>query len=316
MSSPDALVVPSTSLKRARATPEWTINLDDASGLRSVLDAVSAVTQRVHFRVARNEGRDTYQLMFDGADVAMTCCVSARLHIDSVVFNKPNHDDEFAFCIDCKQLQIALDNPSCAHGSLTLQYCSDATIHCRMQDPEQMSHADCSELNTYMDASEPIKLNNLEFDMKLEIDLSKLREMVKKATKCHSEHLRIQIYLHQRGGRQFSLVVFSVRGDAYHCQKFFHETSRDEDGSLRVRAVADGDAGLVDDDAVPEYEAIFPVEKINAFIKILPCRMVVGTLKQGMPLMMTHKLGGGVASASTTDDSSVRFLIAPVNETD
>lgn len=306
-----------TTLKRTRPEPQWTIYLDDASGLRSILDAVGAVTQRVIFRVSKSESSGNYQLMFDGADVGMTCCVSARLHIDNVVFDVPNSDDEFTFCIDCKQLHIALDNPSCAHGSLMLQYRSDATIHCRMQDPEQLSHADCSELNTFVDGSEPIKLNDLEFDMRLEIDLSKLREMVKKATKCHSEHLRIQIYFRNMGSRQYSLVVFSVRGDAYHCQKFSHETSRDEDGSLRVRAVADGETDMVEDDVAPEYEAVFPVEKINSFIKILPCRMIVATIKQGMPLMMTHKLGGGASSSSTSaDDSQVRFLIASINEND
>lgn len=302
--------------KRTRSEAEWTIYLDDASGLRSILDAVGAVTQRVIFRVSKNDASNTYQLMFDGADVGMTSCVSARLNIDNVVFNVPNDSDDFTFCIDCKQLHIALDNPSCAHGSLMLQYRSDAMIYCRMQDPEQLSHADCSELNTFVDGSEPIKLNDLEFDMRLEIDLSKLREMIKKATKCHSEHLRVQIFLRKVGSRQLSLVVFSVRGDAYHCQKFSHETSRDEDGSLRVRAVADGETDLVEDDTPPEYEALFPVEKINAFIKILPCRMITATIKQGMPLMMTHKLGGGVASSNPADDSQVRFLIAPINETD
>ena len=304
------------SRKRALPQPEWTIFLDDASGLRSILDAVGAVTQRVIFRVSKNETLNTFQLMFDGADVGMTCCVSARLRIDNVVFDVPNDDNEFTFCIDCKQLHIALDNPSCAHGSLMLQYRSDSTIHCRMQDPEQLSHADCSELNTFVDGSEPIKLNDLEFDMRLEIDLSKLREMVKKATKCHSEHIRIQIFFRNVGNRQFSLVIFSVRGDAYHCQKFSHETSRDDDGSLRVRAVADGETDMVEDDSTPEYEALFPVEKINSFIKILPCRMITATIKQGMPLMMTYRLSGGGSSSAEADDSQVRFLIASINEND
>lgn len=300
--------------KRSRPVPHWTIQLDDASGLRSILDAVQAITQRVFFRVVKAPEGSSYVLMFDGADVGMTCCVSARLHIDNVVINHAS--EEFDFCADCKQLKIALNNPSCSHGSFVIEYHSDATIHCRMQDPEQLSHEDSSVLDTYVDVKTPIELDDMDFEIKIEIDLSKLREMIKKARDSHSEHMRIRIFLRNEGSRQFSLVIFSVKGDAYHCQKFSHETSRDEDGSLRVRAVADGDVDLFEEESrVPKYEALFPVDKMEAFVKILPCRMIVATATQGMPLMMTHTLGGGIASANN-NPSTVRFLIAPINEND
>lgn len=299
--------------KRARASVEWTILLDDASGLRSILDAVQAITQKVFFRVKKMD--ETYMLMFDGADMGMTCCVSARLQVDSVVFARPPEGDEFTFCVDCKQLKISLNNPSCSHGSFSIEYFSDATIHCRMQDPEQKSHEDCSVLNTYVDVKPSIELDDMTFDIKLEIDLSKLREMIKKARDSHSEHIRIRIFLRTDAARQFSLVIFSSAGDAYHAQRFSHETSRDEDGSLRVRAVADGEASLFDEDDTPEYQGVFPVDKIEAFTKVLPCRMIVATVTQGMPLMMTHQLGGGIA-APAANNSMVRFLIAPINDDD
>lgn len=303
------------SRKRTTRTPEWRILFEDASALRGVVDAVSAVMQRVIFKVAKPPNSDTYMLMFDGADVGMTCCVSARLHIDSLTMN--GEEEEFQFCVECKHLSVAIDNPSCAHGSLVMEGHSDATIHIRMQDPEQRSHADCSELSTFVDALKQIELNTLDFKLNIEIDLSKLREMIKKARKTHAEHIRIQIFLRDEGTKQQSLVIFSVRGDAYHCQKFSHETSKDEDGSLRVRAVADGDMHLEEDvDVTPEFEGLFPVEKIDAFIKILPCRMIIAQVMQGMPLMMTHKLGGGVAGNSATEESRIRFLIAPINEGD
>ena len=308
--------MPEPPIKKMRehATPEWSIQLDDASGLRSILDAVQAITQRVFFRVAKVE--ESYMLMFDGADVGMTCCVSARLHLDNVVVHIPDNglDDEFTFCVDCKQLKIALNNPSCSHGSFSIEYLSDATIHCRMQDPEQLSHEDCSQLDTYVDVKTPIELDDMKFDIKIEIDIPKLREMIKKARDTHSEHMRVKIYLRTDGSRQFSLIIFSVKGDAYHCQKFSHETSRDEDGSLRVRAVADGEINMFEEQDKTEYEAVFPVDKLEAFVKILPCRMIVATVTQGMPLMMTHTLGGGITAAK--NNSSVRFLIAPINEDD
>ena len=303
------------SKKRARPSVEWTIMLDDSSGLRSVLDAVHAISQKVFFRVAKIEDTGNYMLMFDGADVGMSCVVTARLHIDNVVFENPKHDDEeLSFCVDCKQLKIALNNPTCSHGSFSIQYYSDATIHCRMQDPDQLSHEDNSILNTYVDARDPVKLDDMKFDIKLEIDVVKLREMIKKARDSHAEQLRIQIYLRNDGLRQCSLVVFSVSGDSFHSQKFSHETAREEDGSLRVRAAADGEAPVWNgDDEKAEYEAVFPVHLLEAFIKILPHRMVAAMVTPGKPLMISHTLGGGIVS-STKSDSTVRFLIAPINE--
>jgi len=153
----------STKRKHSPAEPVWRILLDDASGLRSVLDAVQAVTQRVIFKVSRTEG-DRYVLMFDGADPGMTCCVSARLNVDQVVLRGDATQDteEFQFCVDCRHLQVALDTPSCSHGSLLIEYHDDATIHCRMQDPEQMSHSDEAVLNTYVESENPIRLNDLD----------------------------------------------------------------------------------------------------------------------------------------------------------
>ena len=296
--------------KRPRKQATWTIVFDDASAIRGVVEAVSAIMQRVIFKVARQT--DKYVLMVDGADVGMTCCVSARLQLDRVTFASKETPEEFTFCVECKHVLVAIDNPSCAHGAMIMEGHDDATIHIRMQDPEQRSHEDSSELNTFVDGTPPVSLSTLDFKMLLEIDLSKLKEMIKKARKSHSEMLRIRIHVTDYGSKQRSLVVFSVKGDAYHCQRFCHETSRDEDGSLRVRAAADGGNDIQDEEeGEPVFEGVYPVEKIDAFIRILPCRMVVAKVMKSMPLMMTHSLGGG-----SDDSSHIRFLIAPINEDD
>lgn len=310
--------MPSTTRgKRTRNTPEWTILFDSTTALRGVVDAVAAVMQRVIFQVKKPEGSDHYMLMFDGADVGMTCCVSARLRIDTVTFGKEEREN-FEFCVECKHLQVAIDTSSCAQGSLVMEGHSDATIHVRMQDPKQRSHAEYSELQTFVDGgSEPVKLHDMDFDDKIEIDLCKLRDMIKKARKIHAEHLRIEVYLRDEGPKQLSLVVFSVRGDAFHETQFLHETSRDEDGSLRVRAAADGEYDLEDvaEHMTPKFQGLYPVDRVDAFVKILPVNMIVASVMQNMPILMTHRLGGGIASTGS-DDSHIRFLIAPINEGD
>ena len=117
-----------------------------------------------------------------------------------------------------------------------------------------------------------------------------------------------------RDGRERSVVVFSCKGDPSHEQKFCNETARGDDGSLVVRAAPDGIDELFDlEDAEPIFEDVYPIEKVNAFVSLknLHVGMLLAKASKGMPLMLTHSLNG------VSDDSShVRFLVAPVNDSD
>ena len=146
---------------------------------------------------------------------------------------------------------------------------------------------------------------------RIEIDLPRLREVIKKARAWHSERLRVQIYLRDAGAKQCSLVKFCVEGDARYEQSFYNEATRDVDGSLRIRAVNEGEAherslGM----CAPHFEGVFLLDKIEAFVKILPTRMVFAEVSAGMPIMLWHQLGG------SADDvySRIRFLVAPVSD--
>lgn len=315
---------PATGTKRKSRTPEWVIVFDDASALRSVVDAVAAVMNRVTFRVSKPKDTNNYMLMFDGTDMGMSCVVSARIVIDHVTFSSDSPPDEFTFCLECKQLIVSIDNPSCARGKLRIEGYDDATVRIVMQDPEQRSHKETSDLNTYVDEMEELDaLDDMRLEYCLETDLSKLKEMIKKARKSHAERIQIQIFLREEASKQFSVVVFTVKGEGYarHSQTFCHETQKGADGSLTVRAFADGE--IEEDDTSSMncvFDAVFPVDKIDAFIKILPVRMIKAQVQNSMPLVMTHELGGGILGGASENEeqgkSFIRFLVAPLNDSD
>lgn len=315
---------PVTGSKRKTRTPEWGIVFDDVSGLRSVVDAVAAVMNRVTFRVSKPAGMDNYMLMFDGADMGMSCVVSAQIVIDHVTFASETPPDEFRFCLECKQLIVSIDNPSCARGKLRIEGYDDATVRIVMQDPEQPSHKETSDLNTYVDEMDELdNLDDMRLEYTLETDLSKLKEMIKKARKSHAERIQIQIFLRKETSREFSVVVFTVKGEGYarHSQTFCHETQKGADGSLTIRAFADGE---IDEDDTTQmncvFDAVFPVDKIDAFVKILPVRMIKAQVQNSMPLMMTHEIGGGILGGTPANEetgrSFIRFLVAPLNDSD
>ena len=298
--------------RRTRTTADWSITFEDASSLKSVVEASAAVMQRVVFKVVKKN--ENYTLMVDGADTGYTCCVSARLQLQKVDFaDEVNPLLEFTFCVDCKQLLYSIDNPSCAHHSLILEgHSQDASVHIRLFDFEQRSHQDSSRLNTFVDGDPPVALSDIEFKLLLELDVSKLKEMVKKGRKAHAETLKIMILTKMVASKEKSVVIFYVSGDTEHQQIFCHDTYRNEDGSLIVRAAADGEEDIFDmkdDDSV--YEGTFPIEKIDSFIKNLPSKVIMAKVMTGMPLLLQHDLG-----AAETDSSHIRFLIAPVVDDD
>ena len=156
------------------------------------------------------------------------------LQLDKVSFpGGANGLSEFTFCIDCKQVLYSIDIPSFAHGCLTMEgHTSSATVHLIMADPSQKTSEVCSVLKTFVDGPPPQSLCALDYKMMLEIDVPRLREIVKMARKARAEHLSICIYTRVIGCQERSLVIFAVQGESDHEEIFFNEMTRHEDGVL------------------------------------------------------------------------------------
>lgn len=300
--------------KKQRRECAWSITFEDPSSLKFIVDVVQACMCRINFKVSKIGG--VFYLSVDGADSAFTSCVSARLQIDRININTA--DEEFSFCLECKHILTAID-VGATNSSLEIEgYPDQAMVSLKVKNPDICSHEDTSELATFVDHEQTFELNNMDFKMFVELDVYKLREIIKKARKSRAEVLRLQIFVKEFGGsKQRSMVILSVKGDSQtHTQKFCHEVSKDEDGSMVVRAAADDCAGgVMSMDQWTEelcvYNQVFPIDKIDAFVKSLNCRHIVAKVKKQLPLLFTHSLGG-----ANDDTQHIRFLVAFVNEED
>jgi hypothetical protein len=292
--------------KRSAPSPTWYAKFDDVSPLRGIVEAVQNVVSRVTFKIARANEDSPYFLKVDTADVAYVSCISVRYQLEKV-FATTN---EIKFCVDCKHIAPCLSNIRQEH-TLTLEGHEDQAnpkIIIRTCDPDHPSHETTTELDTFVD-SDNVQLFPMDHDILLEIDLLMFRGLLKQAQVAKAEQIVIQIYIKEMAGKSISFTRFSVQGEFKHASSFCHEVSKDEDGSMVVRAATDSMHNLFDTaDIEPLYEGIFPVEKVAGFMKPLQCRMLVAKAKQGMPIMFSHSIGG-----STDDVSHIRFLIAPVN---
>jgi hypothetical protein len=285
---------------------EWSLTFDDAADIRVVVAAVAAVLQRATYKVVAEGGH--YVLKVDGADLGMTCCVSVRLRIEADRVAMRAGTEAVEFCVDCKQVETTLSSAACVHAAIALQGRGDGIVVV-VTDPETGIEKERSVLKTFVD-NEATEFVPLAFSTRIEIAIPQLREAIKRARAWHTERLRLRLYLKEDGAKHMSLVQFCVEGDGTFVQPFYNEATRDEDGSLRCRAVTDPGASdrAFADGAPPDFEGVFLLDKIEAFVKILPSHMVLADVSAGMPIMLWHQLGGDDA------ESKIRFLVAPVND--
>ena len=300
----------SNSSKRVRPDPDldWEIVLEDAQAFRLIVETAISVMARVTFKI-RKRSNGAYFLCVDGADPGRSCCVSTRLQLDNVkwICDEDETSEEFTFCLDCKHVLTAVD-PSSTGATLTIKGNShDASVIFTIKDPEQPGYEPESELKTFVDPDSGFKLKTIDFQMILEIDLSRLRELLKKARKSNAELLRIQIFVMDRGSKKQSLVIFSIEGENQtHKQKFAHDIHIHEDGSMVVRAAADGECEIPDIRSMKnEFDHAFPVDKIESFVKNLPTRMIIAKVGSGNPMLLSHNLKG-----ANDDAQHIRFLVA------
>lgn len=293
-------------MKRAHEdskVPAWKLTFEEGASLRTMVDSASTVITNPVFRVSRHDGE--WYLSVFGSDVGYTCVVDARIKADIV--EGVSESTDTTFCLNAHHLASVLDVPSMAGLPLVIEGYSDCTVLVKMVDVEKHTHEAASELPTFEHEpmTQPMEFN---MDLKMELHTATLREVIKKATKAHSEHVMFAVYYKDVGTDVLSIVELHIDGDYKHTQRFCHRTPRLSDGSRIVKAVPDSSNTNVSclDTGEPRFRGTFPVDKLNAFVKNVQDAAVIANIQEdpNMPLLLTTYLQGGT-------DAHVRFCIAP-----
>lgn len=294
--------------------PEWRLTFQDAESFRSLVEAASSVMPKVVFNVAK-EGDDRF-LLVDGSDMALTCWLRARLVVDHFSFPKGEAGrDAFSFCVECKHVLIAIDTPSLGSCCVILEgYEGKAKVRIHLSDPDQgISFSEKADLDTYMDGERPQqRLQPLEYNMMLEVDVLRLRELARKARRAHAEFIRFAITLRDDGPQSLSRVTMSYHGDISSWVCFINRTQTNDDGSIIVRAVSDSmeeGGGASELPTSNFFVGSYALDKIEAFLKVVKCRVITTHVQQEQPMLFQVPLG-------PDNESYVHFLIAPKIDSD
>ena len=305
--SSTSLSVP-VGLKRMARTPDYRIRFEDVTSLLRIVHSVVNVVERACFKIEKVQ--DIFFLKVDTQDVSNVCHISVRYRLEGFVDRNEDASEPIRFSVNCKHFSANLMNiPS--HHVVWLE--GDTTtcipkLIVRTKDVDNPSHETVTELDTYLDNDDEKTLTNMTYDMTLELDLHVFRNLLKIASTANAETLVIRIVVEEatKESNPMSFIKFSVHGDFKHSQIFAHEVIRGDDGSMIVRAASDSEHAIVEDTEVsPTYEAVFPLDKISGFVKLLQSRMLVAKIKKGTPIMFQHILGGSVS-----EGSHIKFLVA------
>ena len=151
---------------------------------------------------------------------------------------------DFEFCLDCKHLLLSVDS---ANGGVILEVATRAGVHIRTPDPDTPRCVEKATLSTYVDGNQSMDLERMEFSVGLEFDVTRMRDLLKRARSVKAERLRLRVCTTPPragdGGFGHSEVTLTIQTESYsYSQTFSHPVEALEGGSMPwCRAVGDGD---------------------------------------------------------------------------
>ena len=302
-----------------RQVPEpdykWEISFNDIQPMRLLLQMIESVMEKITFRLQKVD--EKYVLCADGQDGATQSLVKSRMEIATIKIPEEGFAiEDFSFCVKTKYLGIALEGSSHSSSCVTIsgnENSHDAEIHLQLHDFEADAHIEKDDLPTFVDESEPFQLMDLHFDMVIEIDASKLKDLMKKANKFEIELISITIRM-ENSVRKRSKIEFSGKSEHGAFRTSFHqETGHDVDGSLIIRAISDKGSGessslsrgVLSSNYAVKYKETFSIARLQYFIKCVPTRSIRAHIGKGLPIMFQHYFTG-----ESNEHNRLQYIVA------
>ena len=293
--------------KKPRADDiEWRITFDQTQGIRTLVDVVGNILNRVNFRINYDSKKDVYFLCIDSIDPQHVCMIQARLTCEKI-FNLQGTE---TFCVDTNILNTLLKNVP-AHYSLDLvKRKSSADIYMRTYESLSNSHETHYILSTLVDDSETMQLSDMSYKYTIEIDLGTLRQIVKMSQALRANHIEFTVREPSEHQKGVSRTTFSIasRGDASQEHRFNSATVTEpgtENETCVIRAATDstGPETVAGEQMDVKYTDAFSTQYLNYFLKSMERQIITMKLSQDKPLILHYPLGA--------ERSYICFVLAP-----
>jgi hypothetical protein len=301
--------MPSVKKQKISNDIEWIITFDQTQGLRSLVDVVGNILNRVNFRINADNKKDGFFLCIDSIDPQHICMIQARLSCEKSEGLKGGE----MFCVETRTLNTLLRNVP-PHYSLDLiKNKNTADICMRTYETLSNSHETHYELATLVDESETMKLTDMSYKYTIEMDLTTLRQIVKMSQQLRAEKIEFSVKEPKESKKGVSRTTFCISssGDATQEHRFNSATmSESSDDTCIIRAATDstGPETIAGETLLTQYADAFSTEYLNYFLKSMERQIITMKLSPEKPLILHYPLGA--------ERSYICFVLAPKTTTD
>lgn len=248
---------------------QWKITFDQTQGIRTLVEVVGNILNRVNLRISFDASRETHFLCIDSIDPQRVCMIQARLICENTVGITKDED----FCIDSGIFNLILKSiPS--HYSLDLLKKKDsADIQINAYETLSNSHHTKFQLPTLLDDSDSMQLTDMSYKYTIEIDLCTLRQIVKMSMNLRAPQVDFKVSEPKEKKKGVLRTTFSIssNGDAVQSHNFHSATMSDKEDAEEtcvIRAATDSSAPEVEfENMIEEYNDSFSTSYLNYFLK-------------------------------------------------
>ena len=307
--------------RRGNDDVQWRLRISQANTFKTFMENIASVLGECAFQVVHTP--DFQGISVESIDPTRVCLLQGRLSGD--VFTADNVPA--TFCVRMPPLLAFLRSISpsffvdmwCAKGA------TDVSI--LLFEPLIGTHQPLCHIKTLAKSQETCQLDELEFDIFVEIELQIFRTTIKTARDHHADAIKIAVYTPKRAegfssGLRTHIFVISYEGDETSCEFPFQSstemTDDEEDGPTIIKASETTNREF---DVLPPlsernviYEGKFGCEPINNFVKNLERTNLTISLGKDRPLLLEYPLGSSIGMSSKEGKDYIRFICAPRSE--
>lgn len=282
------------------------LTFTNPQGLKQLTEIVGNILTECHFQVHTGKNGGFEGIVVESIDSKMVCMITARLACRA-------EGKDGVFCVKMSTLNTLL-------RSVQPHYCLDVT---RVEgSPEVDIHAyetsstACRSrfsMRTLAKEMHDVKLDDIDYEYTVEIDLTTLRQIVKMARDLKASVMRFTVEepVKEQDARHTYLKVSADGDDAdmLHC---FHSVTEWEEqdsgndggsGNVVIRTADDAEAGTSGGELAMKYSERFSTDYLSYFLKSMERHPLTMRLSSNKPLILHYPLG--------SNESSICFVLAP-----
>jgi hypothetical protein len=282
----------------------FSLTFDCTAALRTLVNVVAELLTRAEFKVtARADQPAEGTITVESIDPKQVCLVVAHLSC-----RLTHHSGEPRFTVNTADFAQCLKSVP-HHYAVDLAIGKASMLSMFAYEALTKTHEMHYDISTLVNDDRSVHMNDLEYDLTLEVDTHTLRRFVRTTKDLHGQEVlfRVQRPRMERGvdWKKHTILTIESEGTTVKIRERFHSITDMRDGSTSViRTEHEEEVPRYCDEDMEEcFQECFGAQYLSWFLKNLDRHTLTMRLSRNKPLVLTYPLG-------SDDESYVCLVLA------